>query len=358
VIVFFVWREYGNLLSTFFETWGSRLADRVRFVWYDDLAQLAELPGAACYAFADLERLSPDDRRCMSELADMLAETEAAPRIVNHPREVLLRYELLRTLHERGVNPFQVYRVPPVPADVRFPVFLRDEHEHAILTPLLGTRRDVERHLVGAYVTGRDLASLVLVEFEDVSDEEGLYNRYIAYVVGDTIVPGHLAFGSSWIVKGGAFLEGERLEQQLASVVPGEREEALLEITQLAGIGYGRFDYAVADGQLRVWELNTNPTLLLPPEEHRPFALEQVQPIGERLVEAFEQLAGETEAAGELAPVALPSALRGRPLVRPQLRRKGLVRSLVASKPVRLVLRPVAPVLTRTWVAARAVRRR
>jgi hypothetical protein len=353
VIVYFVWREFGNLLSLFFETWGSRLADRVRFVWYDDLAQLDELPGATCYVFADLERLSTDGLRRLSDLADVLSGTEAAPLIVNHPGRVLRRYELLRTLHERGVNPYQVYRVPPVPVDVRFPVFIRAEHEHEILTPRLSTRRDVERHLVGAYLAGHDLASLLLVEFEDVSDEEGMYSRCIAYVVGDTVVPGHLAFGSTWIVKGGGFLEGERLEQQLASVVPGEREELLLEVAQLAGIGYGRFDYAVVDGRVCVWELNTNPTLLLRPEEHRPFALEQVRPVAERLTEAFERLAGESE---ELRPVRLPPTARGRPLAPPG-RRRGVIPFLLAKEPVRRVLRPAGPWLTRTWMTARSIRR-
>lgn len=343
------------MLSVFFETWGSRLGGSVRFIWYEDLAQLDELPGATCYVFADLERLRPEGLRRTAELADVLAGTETMPRIVNHPGHVLLRYEFLRTLHERGVNPFQVHRVPPIPADVRFPVFLRDEHDHHVLTPLLRTRRDVERHLVGVYLYGHDLASLILVEFEDVSDEEGMYHRHIAYVVGDTVIPGHLAFGSDWIVKGGPFLEGERLEQQLASVVAGERDKVLLELARLAGVGYGRFDYAVVDGQIRVWELNTNPTLLLRPEEHTPFALEQIRPVAGRLTEAFGQLAGETEAAGDLRPVTLPAANRRRPLVRARRRKGRVIPFLLTRKPARLLLRPAAPLLTRTWMAAQAV---
>jgi hypothetical protein len=348
VIVFFVWRDYGPLLSTYFETWGARLADRVRLIWYEDLARLDAVPGAATYVFADLERLSSDGRGRLADLADRLGTTEVAPRIVNHPGRALLRYELLQALHEHGVNPFRAHRLP-LPDDVRFPVFLRDEHDHAVLTPLLRTRREVERNLVGAYLSGHDLASLIAVEFEDVSDGEGLYHRHIAYVIGDQVVSGHLAFGSDWIVKGGPFLDGARLEEQLASVVSDERGVYLRGLADLAGVAYGRFDYAVVDGHIRVWELNTNPTLLLRPEEHGPFALEQVEPVAERLTEAFERLAGD---GGDLPPVRLTP---GRPLVRPQRRRRALA-FVFAWEPARLVLRPAAPLVTRAWLAARRLR--
>jgi hypothetical protein len=333
VIVFFVTREASSTLTKFFGTWGSRLAPKVDLRHYEELAELDELPAAASYVFTDLERLTPAGLRLSSELADMLADTQA--RVVNHPGRALRRHELLCTLHERGVNPFRAHRALPVPGDLRFPVFLRSEHEHEVLTPLLRSRREVERALIRAHAQGFDLVALLLVEYQDVADDDGMFHRHISHVIGDRVVPGYLAFSSSWVVKGGPFLEGERLARQRASVVSREHEPFLLEIAQLAGVGYGRFDYAVVDGRVYVWELNTNPTLLLTPQAHRSTVLEEVSPLAERLTEAIGRLAGETETQRPPVRVRLP----GGELVarRPRQRRK---------RPVRVMLRYAEPLVT------------
>jgi hypothetical protein len=319
MVVFFVTRGERQTLAEFFDSWGSRLASTVELVHYEELCRLGELPGAAAYVFTDLERLTPAGLQAVGELADALGALPHAPRIVNHPRDVLLRYELLRTLHERGLNSHRPHRAPPVPSDARYPVFLRSEHEHRVMTRLLRSQRDVERRLIRAHVQGYDLSALLVVEYQDVADEEGMFHRHTSYVVGDTIVPGYLAFGSRWVVKGGPFLDGDRLSRQLASVLSPEHEPLLREVAKLAGVGYGRFDYAVADGRVHIWELNTNPTLLLRPEEHSDFALEQVRPVADRLTEAFERLAGTDEPR---PPVEVPVP-SGELVVRQLQRRDG-----------------------------------
>ena len=342
MLVFFVTQGESTTLAKFFGTWAPELGARVRLVYYDDLARLDELPGAGCYVFTDLERLTQTGLQLMAELADTLAETGAD--VINHPGRVLRRYDLLRVLHERGVNPFQIYRAVPLPAEARFPVFLRSEHEHRVITSLLWSQQAIERELIRAYAHGLDLTALLLVEYQDVSDEEGMFHRYISHVIGDAIIPGYLAFGTGWVVKGGPFLEGRRLAEQRDSVVSRAREPLLREVTQLAGVRYGRFDYAVADGRVFIWELNTNPTLLLTRERHRPEIMDDIQPLADRLTAAFEQLAGDPDE--QRAPVALRlpgnTALVAR---RPRLR---------WPKPVRGVLRLLAPLRFRVlWLTRR-----
>jgi hypothetical protein len=42
-------------------------------------------------------------------------------------------------------------------------------------------------------------------------------------------------------------------------------KEKLLEIFRLAGIGFGRIDYGIKDGNIQTWEINTLPTFGRPP---------------------------------------------------------------------------------------------
>jgi hypothetical protein len=39
----------------------------------------------------------------------------------------------------------------------------------------------------------------------------------------------------------------------------------LLDACRRAHIGYGRIDYAVRDGRVQIWEINTTPTIFNPP---------------------------------------------------------------------------------------------
>jgi len=342
MVVFFVSRLGRSTLTKFFKTWGAALAPRVELVYYEKLSEIDELCRAGTYVFTDLERLTPAGLRTASELGDTLAAMPDAPTIVNHPSRVMLRYDLLHLLHERGVNAFRAHRALPIPADLRYPVFLRSEHEHRVLTPLLWNRRQVERQLVRAHAQGMDPTGLLAIEYEDVADEHGMFHRHISHVIGDTIIPGYVAFSSDWVVKAGRFLEGERLAQQRASVLSGEHEPLLREIARLAGVGYGRFDYAVVDGRIHIWELNTNPTILVRPEEFSAFALEEVGPLADRLLAALDLLAGEPGPPGSPVKIRIP------PLglvVRP--RRRG-------NRRVRITRRLKDPLVANTlWITRR-----
>ena len=51
-------------------------------------------------------------------------------RVLNHPTTSMRRYELLRTLFERGDSSFNVYRLTECRQPQRWPVFIREENEH------------------------------------------------------------------------------------------------------------------------------------------------------------------------------------------------------------------------------------
>jgi hypothetical protein len=295
MLVFFVSGRHPGMLNHFFDTWGVALRPRVRLVYYEDLERLDHLPGGSTYVFTDLERLTPAGLRVAAELADLLTGDAATPRILNHPCRALGRYDLLRALHERQLIPYQVHRALPIPAAPRFPVFLRNEHAHDVITPLLWTRRDLERAVLRALVNGHDPATLLVVEFQDTRDQAGIFRLFGAYLIGDEFSPGILSFDSHWLVKTGRRPPaGELLAEQRAAATSREHEPALREIAELARIDYGRFDYALCDGQVCLWELNTNPSLLMEEHLYSPETRKDREPIAETLLAAFADLASDT----------------------------------------------------------------
>jgi hypothetical protein len=304
VIVFFVGREARVTITSYLRTWAARLAPKVQLVYYEDLAHADAVPAAHAYVFTDLERRL-DRREQLGALADRLAATPGAPRILNHPRGVLGRYELLRALHDRGVNPFDVHRLDR-PISPRFPVFVRDPDEHdGPMTPILETPQELERELDRLRREGHDLARLVADEFEYTRPADGLFRKHVTYDLGDEILHGNLCFSDHWVVKFGGASTEEQLAEQAAEWFSTEHVAELRAIAELAGIRYGRYDYTVADGRLRIWELNTNPRLLETPSWYPPKTLELRKPLAERITDALDRLDGGAGAAVDRPPIPL-----------------------------------------------------
>jgi hypothetical protein len=93
--------------------------------------------------------------------------------------------------------------------------------------------------------------------------------------------------------------------EQEAQWFSTEHVAALREIAGLAGVRYGRFDYAVVDGQLRIWELNTNPRLLSTPDTYTEEVLALRRPMADRITAALDALDGGEGAAVDRPAVPL-----------------------------------------------------
>ena len=310
MIVFFADREARVVLTSFLRTWGARLLPKVQLVYYDDLPHLDAVPAAHTYVFTIERPLA--DRAGLARLADRLATSPGSPRIVNHPRHVLGRYELLRVLHDRGVNPFDIHRLDR-PISPRFPVYVRDPDEHhGPVTPIISTQEELERELDRLRREGMDVESLVAIEYEDTKRADGLFRKHVTYVIGDEIIHGNLVFSPDWVVKHGGADTPELVAEQAAEWFSTEHVGALREIADLAGVRYGRYDYTVVDGQLRIWELNTNPTLLSTPDTYTEDVLALRRPLADRITAALDALDGGAPAAVDRPPVPLrePGARR------------------------------------------------
>src|SRR5690606_18338516 len=89
-----------------------------------------------------------------------------------------------------------------------------------------------------------------------------------ATIVGERIVPHHVMFGRDWEVKAPSLVAPALLDEHRAYQHANPHQARLRELFRLARVEWGRIDYALHDGALQVWEINTNPTLLSSPRRY------------------------------------------------------------------------------------------
>jgi len=243
--------------------WGGRLRGRVRLIPYeaiDDPARLCE----GAYIFGDIERLGARELAKAEAIFAALA-ARGGFRLFNRPGEVLRRYDLLRLLHARGLNHFNVHRIDEDRDAIRNPVFVRDARQHSgPLSPLLHDAGGVDEAVGRLLAGGMDPADVLIVEFLDTRESDG-YRKYSVMKAGAQLLAAHVFFDADWIVKGTTEWPPERVAADNAFMVENPHAAAVGEIFDLAHIDFGRIDYALRDGRIQVWEINTVPTIQLRP---------------------------------------------------------------------------------------------
>ncbi len=266
--------------------WGKGVADRFRILHYESLAERTSFDRGT-YVLAALE-LSPAQQLLVEELHRCLSATNGV-RFLNHPTRTMRRYALLQELRRRNLNGFRAVRLNEGVTALRYPVFLRSDWEHTgALSSLLHSPSEVERAIGQAVWQGHRWEDLLAVEFHDTADADGYYRKYSAYIVGDRILPKGLEYGRSWMLKHAQceFSEPMLLEER-EYIVGNPHVAQLREIFAIAGVEYGRIDYAIKDGRVQTWEINLHPTIGRGPRANRkkrvPPELEPVRNVGKEL---------------------------------------------------------------------------
>lgn len=298
-MIFFLLQDIHEHSLAYARDWGPAPGSRLQLWRYDDLMRATELPRAT-YIFADLETL-PDALRAVAVAAwERLSGAGLELRLLNEPSRALRRIELLTTLHALNINRFRVARPDAVPGDMRFPVFVRHERQHTgPHTALLRDAGELARALRFLRLRGQRLRDLLVVEFCDTSDRQGLFRKYAAFLVGDCVLPRHLFFNRHWMIKPGGPLDRWPMDPQLekeklAYLYGNPHEEWIRQIFRHAGLTFGRIDYGMLHDRPQVWEINTNPT---------------VTDLTPRLTKAFEAIDHDGP-AGRSVPFAVPVAVR------------------------------------------------
>jgi hypothetical protein len=247
---------------------------------------------------------------------------------------------------------------------LRFPVFVRDAGTHdGALSPLLRSDLEVERAIGRAIVQGRSVHSLIVVEFCDTVDAKGYYRKYSAFVVGGHIIPRYVSVSREWMLKfQGSEFTTRMAEEEREYVLTNPHEAELRDVFDLAGVDYGRIDYAMRDGRMQTWEINLNPTIgrgLRASSGKVPPELDAIRkPTKEHFYRLFREAWEDVDLVtdGPSIEVTVDPAI-ARAAITSDAQENGWLAML------RRVLRPVkpfiAPVVTRALpvIARRAVRR-
>ena len=253
---------FDRTVRNLMETCDGQLDDSLTVLDYPDVLTRRQLPGGT-YVFTDFERCTSHDLAAVKALWDQLAATGCV-QLLNDPRRVLWRYPLLREFHAQGLNDFSAYRPTDDLSALRFPVFLRCEHDHGgVRTDLLHTPgalqhaiRRMRRHLAW-----RD--QILITEFRAAKDADGLYRKYGALLVEGHVLPCQLMASEGWFVKGRTRLVTPAIvAEEYRYVEENPHADVLRDRFARANIEYGRIDYGFVEGRLQVYEINTNPTIV------------------------------------------------------------------------------------------------
>jgi hypothetical protein len=347
MIHFVVPEEQAFSIREYLAVWGAAVAHRMRVVPYRALAAMTALPHGT-WVFTAIDQL----RKGMHDLV-MEAHRQvvaAGGRVLNDPSGTLIRLPLLQMLHARGLNDFRALRADAELGGLRYPVFLRDERSHGgPLSPLLSSPDEIRREIGRAVLRGRRLRDLMVIEYCDTADEAGYYRKFSAFAVGKAVIPRSVAYGHRWMLKHhGTEYSRAMVEEERDYITGNPHERELTEIFALAGVGYGRVDYAVKGGRIRTWEINLNPTIgrgTRPPSGRIPAELEPVRRESkEHFYRRFQEAWETVDDVGEHAPIAFQvgEALRRRASVDSAPPRPRFEAFRTALRPLGPVLRPVA----------------
>ena len=234
---------------------------------YETLS-LKQVWGPGIYIFADLELLSKDQMRLAKSFWKKLRASKFPVTLLNHPNRVLCRFKLLRKLYKHRVNQFNVHFFRRFCVPKKFPVFLRRDNDHkGSLTSLLRTRDEFRRKAQYVIRKKGGRGNLLVTEFCDTADRDGIYRKYSAFIVGEKVIPKHIFFSRNWLTKKLDLQDDFMIREETAYVRDNPHQAQIAEIFSMAHIQYGRIDYSMKDGRIQVWEINTNPMILRPRNE-------------------------------------------------------------------------------------------
>ena len=271
--------------------WAPRLKGAIHVIFIEELFKLKRLP-VGSFLFCDIERLDKEHRELLAQVYEQLESFGPPMRLFNHPLKAKNRLELLDAMYRAGVNPYRAFPAANVPADLRFPAFIRvGQDHHGARTEPLSSWGELEQKLIAALMSGWALDRLLVIEYCDTADGTGTFAKYNAYRVGDRIVPRGVTFGQEWQLKGRDASAVWRADLKWEYVRSNPYAGQLMNVFQLANIEFGRIDYSVKDGKIVVWEINTAPVFSNgPPSEQSEERREIHQFTADGLAGALEKI--------------------------------------------------------------------
>jgi hypothetical protein len=283
-------------MQPYLEEWAGDFASRVEVISYDELFRSRKVP-LVTHVFTDLECLTPEDREQAAFFWNQLERGPNSVRLLNHPLRAMRRFELLRHLHEQGINDFDVYRLNDPRKPKRFPVFLRVENDHnGPESTLIYNQVELDQAVERMFRQGKCAEERMITEFNAQKSPQGAYLKYGVFFIDGAVIPRHILFSTDWLVKGkSSFVDEQVIAEETKFLAENPHAQQVREVFRLAKIDYGRIDYGMVDGRIQVYEINSNPTIFSAgPWPHTP----KKQRFATALTECFRRLEESTSQSG------------------------------------------------------------
>lgn len=293
MLVYCCTRPHRYTIEPFLATWGSSLKSKVRLLGYREIGT-AQFDGVTTVIFSDYDRVSAPTRATVGTLADQLIGRGI--RVLNHPQRSLLRAPLLNALHAAQINSFRAYLAHELPGidaahPLRFPVFARLANDHrGPGTMLLAGPNDLQQMLSNIKQRGLQMEDVLVLEFCDTKGPDGLYRKYSCFCVDGAILPRHMIASKQWMLRIPDLVTPELIDEERTFLQSNPHEALLRRVFDIAHMSYGRIDYSVVGDRIQVWEINSNPYVMYPPEKYQPLQLPNQQWFAPRMIQLFEML--------------------------------------------------------------------
>ncbi len=298
--------DHHRTVLDYLKSWAGPSHPRMKMLSYETLPTI--LPRGS-YVFSDLELLSSEQAALAGDVWSQLAAAGEGIRLLNHPLRAMRRYALLREMREAGSNQFAVYRRSDRLTSLRFPAFVRHANEHfGSLTNLLHDHQELDQAIVRMFLRGVSLDDVLIVEFCDTS-RNGLFRKYSAFRVGDRIVPRHLMFSQKWVIKVPDLVDASKIEEEHEYLESNPHEQELRDIFDRAHIDYGRIDYGLLDDRIQVWEINTNPIVMVSRDQYGRQRLPAQEVFARKIRLAFESIDSPSPTQ-PMVPISLTECAR------------------------------------------------
>ncbi|MBV0892975.1 hypothetical protein KTN05_14140 [Paracoccus sp. Z118] len=296
MIVFVATTEHQYTVRDVLETRDHALHGRLVILSHEELLSSPRLPRAT-YVLADLERLDEGGRARLIRRVEALRRACPGCEVLNLPARIGNRLDIMRRLHEAGVNDFRMLPLDTPAEAFRYPVFLRrlDDHEGP-KSDLLDSAQALRDAIAALDPAERE--GFAVTEYIDARNDLGLHEKRSYTRVGDRLFPAALDQSRAWVCKGEHSDPNgvPAAERELAFLKGNEDREALRAAFDAAGIQYGRADYAVVGGKPQIFEINTNPYVDAP-ERVPARARAAAEQIAGAWLAALEALADGAEGA-------------------------------------------------------------
>jgi hypothetical protein len=262
LIYYICHRKHPYTLGVFLAYFRHDFSQIIRIISYEDLFALPRIK-TGTLVFTDFDRISATQHRQATEFVAFLESRSSKMAILNHPARAMGRFDLLSARHNADQSAPAVARLENWEQVQRFPVFIRGENDHLdALSGLITTKSELACAAVKLLGERGDCDDIIVVEFKNRPNADGLYEKYGAFRVGNAIYGQHLFQNTDWWVKdNGANWTSGRGLQSRTYVKENPHADELMPIFVAAGIEYGRIDYCMMDGKVVVFEINTNPVV-------------------------------------------------------------------------------------------------